>query len=91
MKYFLVGNPGCDIVEPGEGTLIRQSRNFFGQRRWSYLYSHDGNGPCLTWGPWQTFDMVKAGKYPASREISKAVALHLIAELVERQRKITSR
>lgn len=92
MKYYLVGNPGTDIVAPGEGTLIRQCRNLFGQCRWSYFYSADAYGkPCLTWSAWQKFDMVRGGKYPASREVSEAVALLLIEQLKDRQQKIPVR
>jgi hypothetical protein len=92
MKYYLVGNPGKDIVAPGEGTLIRECRNLFGQRRWSYFYSAYADGtPCLTWSVWQKFDMVKGGKYPASREVSKAVALLLIGRLKDRRKGIDAR
>lgn len=92
MKYYLVGNPGTDIVEPGEGTLIRECRNLFGQRRWSYFFSTDADGTqCLKWGSWQKYDIVKGGKYPASREVSEAVALLLIQQLKDRRKEIPVR
>lgn len=92
MKYHLVGNPGKDIVSAGEGTLIRECRNLFGQRRWSYLYVVDAYGNnCVTWSGWQKSDIVNGGKYPASREVSEAVALLLIEQLKERQKEIPIR
>lgn len=92
MKYYLVGKSFRDIVAPGEGTLIRESRNLLGQRRWSYLYGQDEHGnDCLFWGAWQAFDMVKGGKYPAAREVSEAVALLLIEELKDRRKEIVVR
>jgi hypothetical protein len=82
MRYFMVGNVGCDQPCPGEGTLIRQRRTLWGARQWSYLYGQDADGSLrIWWGPWQNWNMVESGKYPSTREVSEAVALYMIDEL----------
>lgn len=82
MRYFLVGKVGCEQPYPGEGTLIRQCRTWFGARRWSYLYGQDADGAHrIWWGLWGDWDMVTGGRYPSVREVSEAVALYMIDEL----------
>lgn len=85
MKYFLVGKKGVELPYPGDGTLIRTRRAWWGQRQWSYLYGQDHDGTHrIWWGQWSGTNMLSPSNYPSIREVSEGVALYMIDELSRR-------